>query len=104
MYYGPIVYPSLDVNTAPQLAQASWRCDKTYRIAGNFHWVLIFAISRTVYGVAKIKIAIIYLTEIYSVKFNIDLLGIQTYQVCLLFARCVCLTMQHKPCLTDILS
>ena len=27
----------------------------TYRIAGNFRWVLIFAISRTVYGVAKIK-------------------------------------------------
>ena len=31
-----------------------------YRIAGNFRWVLIFAISRTVYGVAKIKTAIIY--------------------------------------------
>ena len=26
-----------------------------YRMAGNFCWVLIFAISRTVYGVAKIK-------------------------------------------------
>ena len=32
----------------------------TYRIAGIFRWVLIFAISRTVYGVAKIKTAIIY--------------------------------------------
>ena len=31
-----------------------------YRIAGNFRWVLIFAISRTVYRVAKIKTAIIY--------------------------------------------
>ena len=31
-----------------------------YRIAGNFRWVLIFAISGTVYGVAKIKTAIIY--------------------------------------------
>ena len=31
-----------------------------YRIAGNFRWVLIFAISRTVYGVVKIKTAIIY--------------------------------------------
>ena len=31
-----------------------------YRIAGNFCWVLIFAISQTVYGVAKIKTAIIY--------------------------------------------
>ena len=31
-----------------------------YRIAGNFRWVLIFAISRTAYGVAKIKNAIIY--------------------------------------------
>ena len=31
-----------------------------YRIAGNFRWVLIFAISRTGYGVAKIKNAIIY--------------------------------------------
>ena len=31
-----------------------------YRIAGNFRWVLIFAISRTEYGVAKIKTAIIY--------------------------------------------
>ena len=33
---------------------------KKYRIAGNFRGVLIFAISRTVYGVAKIKTAIIY--------------------------------------------
>ena len=33
---------------------------RAYRIAGNFRWVLIFAISRTVYGVAKIKTAIIY--------------------------------------------
>ena len=31
-----------------------------YRIAGNFRWVLIFAISRTAYGVAKIKTTIIY--------------------------------------------
>ena len=31
-----------------------------YRIAGNFRWVLIFAISRSLYGVAKIKTAIIY--------------------------------------------
>ena len=31
-----------------------------YRIAGNFRWVLIFAISRIGYGVAKIKTAIIY--------------------------------------------
>ena len=31
-----------------------------YCIAGNFRWVLIFASSRTVYGVAKIKTAIIY--------------------------------------------
>ena len=31
-----------------------------YRIAGNFRLVLIFAISRIVYGVAKIKTAIIY--------------------------------------------
>ena len=31
-----------------------------YRIVGNFRWVLIFAISRTVYGVAKIQTAIIY--------------------------------------------
>ena len=31
-----------------------------YRIAGNFRLVLIFAISRTVYVVAKIKTAIIY--------------------------------------------
>ena len=31
-----------------------------YRIAVNFRWVLIFAISRTVYGVAKIKTAIIF--------------------------------------------
>ena len=32
----------------------------TYRIARNFRRVLIFVISRTVYGVAKIKTAIIY--------------------------------------------
>ena len=31
-----------------------------YRIAGHFRWVLIFAISRTVYVVAKIKTVIIY--------------------------------------------
>ena len=31
-----------------------------YRIAGIFRWVLIFAISQTVYAVAKIKTAIIY--------------------------------------------
>ena len=31
-----------------------------YRIAGNFRWFLISAISRIVYGVAKIKTAIIY--------------------------------------------
>ena len=30
------------------------------RIAGNFRGVYIFAISRTVYGVVKIKTAIIY--------------------------------------------
>ena len=51
-----------------------------YRIAGNFRWVLIFAISRTVYGVAKIKTAIIYSNK----KINIDLPGFQTYQVRLL--------------------
>ena len=33
---------------------------KWYRIAGNFCWVLIFVISRTVYGVGKIKTANIY--------------------------------------------
>ena len=31
-----------------------------YRKAGNFPWVLIFAISQTVYGVTKIKTAIVY--------------------------------------------
>ena len=31
-----------------------------YRIAGNFRLVLIFAISRIVYGITKIKTAIIY--------------------------------------------
>ena len=49
-----------------------------YRIAGNFRWVLIFAISRTVYGVAKIKTAIIYINinskvesfEIAKIKFG----------------------------------
>ena len=31
-----------------------------YRKAGNFRWVLIFAISQTVYGVTKIKTTIVY--------------------------------------------
>ena len=41
------------------LLHSRWQ-GPNYRIAGNFRWVLIFAISRTVYGVAKIKTTIIY--------------------------------------------
>ena len=41
-----------------------WTCilkfHPVYHIAGNFRLVLIFTISRTVYGVAKINTAIIY--------------------------------------------
>ena len=56
-----------------------------YCIVGNFRWVFIFTISRTVYGVTKIKTAIIYSNR-NSVKFDIDLPGFPTYQVRLLLA------------------
>ena len=46
--------------SVPQLSCNQKLQFSKYRIAGNFRWVLIFAISRTVYGVAKIKTAIIY--------------------------------------------
>ena len=51
-----------------------------YRIAGNFRLVLIFAISRTVYGVAKIKTAIIYSNR-YSKVGSFEIAKIKTAKI-----------------------
>ena len=66
-----------------------------YRIAGNFRWVLIFAISRTVYGVAKIKTAIIYSNrntnvgsfEIAKIKIAEIILHTLTFKIAKIFVQ-----------------